>query len=65
MGSVPMEEIERTNTIVVRGQGMGTPRRNSYAMEVDVKFTNSRLSFSLFYFFYLFLFHFIFLFFYF
>jgi len=63
MGSVPMEEIERTNTIVVRGQGMGTPRRNPYAMEVDVKFTNSGLSFSLFYF--LFLFHFIFLFFYF
>ena len=37
-----MEEIERTNAVVVRGQGQGTgqgagvpPRRDSYAMEVD------------------------------
>ena len=32
-----MEEVERTNVVVVRGsgQGMGAPRRDSYAMEVD------------------------------
>ena len=41
-GPTPMEEIERTNTVVVRGQGQGegqgvrTPlRRDPYAMEVD------------------------------
>ena len=36
----PMEGVERTNAVVVRGQraelSMGVPpRRNSYAMEVD------------------------------
>jgi len=31
-----MEGVERTNTVVVRGQGVGIPpRRDSYAMEVD------------------------------
>ena len=31
-----MEEIERTNTVVVRGQSAGVPpRRNPYTMEVD------------------------------
>ena len=31
-----MERIERTNTVVVRGQGAGVPpRRDPYAMEVD------------------------------
>ena len=32
-----MEEVERTNAVVVRGQGqrMGAPRRDPYAMEVD------------------------------
>ena len=39
-GPAPMEGIERTNAVVVRGQGqgqsVGTPtRRDSYAMEVD------------------------------
>ena len=36
-GPVPIEEIERTNTVVVRGsgQGMGAPRRDPYAMEVN------------------------------
>jgi len=39
-GPAPMEEIERTNAVVVRrqGQGQGTggpPRWDSYAMEVD------------------------------
>ena len=37
-GPAPMEEVERTNTVVVRGQGqrMGVPpRRNPYTMEVD------------------------------
>jgi len=34
----PMERIERINAVVVRGarQGVGTsPRRNSYAIEMD------------------------------
>jgi len=40
MGPAPMEGVERTNAVVVRGQGagqgMGVPlRRDSYAMEVD------------------------------
>jgi len=38
IGLAPMEGIERTNTVVVRGlgQSMGTPpRRDPYAMEVD------------------------------
>jgi len=31
-----IEEVERTNTVVIRGQGIGIPpRRDSYAMEVD------------------------------
>jgi len=40
MGPAPMEGVERTNAVVVRGQGAGQsmgipPRQNSYAMEVD------------------------------
>ena len=36
MGPAPMEGIERTNAVVVRGQGAGTPpRRDPFAMEVD------------------------------
>ena len=38
MGPAPMEGIERTNAVVVRGQGqsMGVPpRQNPFAMEVD------------------------------
>ena len=38
IGPVPMEGVERTNVIVVRGSGqrMGaSPRRDPYAMEVD------------------------------
>ena len=39
-GPAPMEGVERTNAMVVRGQGQGQstgapPRRNPYAMEVD------------------------------
>jgi len=36
-GPAPIEGIEWTNTVVVRGQeqGGGTPRRNSYTMEID------------------------------
>ena len=36
-GPAPMEGVERTNVVVVRGQGqgMGAPRRDSYAMEVN------------------------------
>ena len=36
-GPAPMEGVERTNAVVVRkqGQGMGAPRRDPYAMEVD------------------------------
>ena len=35
-GPAPMEGIERTNAVVVRGQGGGIPpRRDSYAMEID------------------------------
>ena len=37
-GPAPMEGIERTNAVVVRGQGQGTgisPRRDPFAMEVD------------------------------
>ena len=32
-----MEEVERTNAVVVRrsGQGIGAPRRDPYVMEVD------------------------------
>ena len=40
MGPAPMEGVERTNAVVVRGQGTGqgmgvSLRRNPYAMEVD------------------------------
>ena len=36
MGPAPMEGIERTNAVVVRGQGGGIPpRRDSYAREID------------------------------
>jgi len=42
MGPAPMEGVERTNAVVVRGSGVGVgqsmgapPRRNLYAMEVD------------------------------
>ena len=37
-GPAPMEGIERTNAVVVRGAGQGTgvpPRRDPFAMEVD------------------------------
>ena len=38
IGPAPMEGVERTNAVVVRGQGQGTgipPRRDPFAMEVD------------------------------
>jgi len=35
IGPVPIEEVERTNTVVVRGQAMGAPRRDPYAIEID------------------------------
>jgi len=38
MGPTPMEGVERTNAVVVRGQGQGVgvpPRWDPYAMEVD------------------------------
>ena len=38
MGPAPMAGVERTNAVVVRGQGQGAgipPRRDPYAMEVD------------------------------
>ena len=36
-GPAPMEGVEWTNAVVVRGpeQGMGAPRRNPYAMEIN------------------------------
>jgi len=35
-GPAPMEGVERTNAVVVRGQGTGVPlRRDPFAMEVD------------------------------
>jgi len=39
-GPAPMEGVERTNAVVVRGQGQGQgvgapPRRDPYAMEAD------------------------------
>ena len=39
-GPAPMEGVERTNAVVVRGQGVGQsmgapPRRDPFAMEVD------------------------------
>jgi len=36
----PMEGVERTNAVVVRGAGQGVgapPRRDLYAMEVDIR----------------------------
>ena len=40
MGPAPMEGVERTNAVVVRGSGVGQsggapPRRDPFAMEVD------------------------------
>ena len=38
IGPAPMEGVERTNAVVVRGQGQGagtSPRRDPFAMEVD------------------------------
>ena len=38
MGPAPMEGVERTNAVVVRGAGQGAgtpPRRDPFAMEVD------------------------------
>jgi len=38
MGPAPMKEVERTNAVVVRGQGQGAgtpPRQDPFAMEVD------------------------------
>ena len=38
MGPTPMEGIERTNVVVVRGQGQGVrvpPRRDPFAMDID------------------------------
>ena len=42
IGPAPMEGVERTNTVVVRGAGQGqgqgtgvSPRQDSYAMKVD------------------------------
>jgi len=38
MGPVPMEGVERTNAVVVKGQGQGIgipPRWDPFAMEVD------------------------------
>ena len=42
IGPAPMEGVERTNVVVVRGSGQGTgqnagvpPRRDPFAMEVD------------------------------
>ena len=35
-GPAPMEEIERMNAVVVRGQGAGVPpRRDPFAMDID------------------------------
>ena len=37
-GPALMEGVERTNTVIVRGQGQGMgipPKKDSYAMEVD------------------------------
>ena len=36
MGPAPMEGVERTNAVVVRGQGAGVPqRRDPFAMDID------------------------------
>ena len=37
-GPAPMEGVERTNAVVVRGQGQGAgipPRRDPFAMDID------------------------------
>ena len=37
-GPAPMEEVERTNVVVLRGTGQGArvpPRRDPFTMEVD------------------------------
>ena len=35
-GPAPMEGVERTNAVVVRGQGAGVPpRRDPFAMDID------------------------------
>ena len=37
-GPAPMEGVERTNAVVVRGQGQGVgipPKRDPFAMEID------------------------------
>ena len=36
-GPAPIEEVKRTNAVIVRGQGqgIGIPRRDPYIMEVD------------------------------
>jgi len=36
-GHAPMEEVKRMNVVVIRGQGqgIGAPKRDPYAMEVD------------------------------
>jgi len=38
MGPAPIEGIERTNAVVMRGQGQGArvpPRRDPFAMDID------------------------------
>ena len=38
IGPAPMEGVERTNAVVVKGQGQGagvSPRRDPFAMEID------------------------------
>jgi len=35
IGPVPMVGVERTNAVVVRGQAIGAPRRDPYAIEID------------------------------
>ena len=36
MGPAPMEGVERTNAVVVRGQGVGVPpRQDPFAMKID------------------------------
>ena len=35
-GPAPMEGVERTNAVVIRGQGAGVPpRRDPFAMDID------------------------------
>ena len=37
MGPTPIEGVERINVVVVReqGQGIGAPRRDPYAIDID------------------------------